>query len=238
MRHTAGHRLNLTATFLLAGVAAAWAQGPASVGGPSFMGEVKESLAGQSDLAARREHCSVDPEQLRLIGREVGQQVRVEREGVGAVLFTVHEAHEESPANVVRAGKMGRARFGPASEFPARVFARVPHPTFSDAEARRAGEFVERADDDGVATGLLVLTPHGGEIEPHTDAQAERLAAALTATGKPRVTTWGCKGYDRPGGPPRSCAGTSRRPRPTRRVSPCLPRSLAAGSPMRSRSTG
>ena len=126
------------------------------------------SLPDQPDLAARREHCSIDPDRLRAIGREVGQQVRVEREGVGAVLFTVSESRDESPEDVVRAGKMGRARFGPAAEFPARVFARVPHPTLSDAEARRLGEFVERADDDGVATGLLVLAPHGGEIErPH-----------------------------------------------------------------------
>ena len=183
-----GRSVQLGAALILAGVAAAWAQGPASegpnspgreagVGGPSFVGSVTGSLPDQPDLAARREHCSVDPDRLRAIGREVGQQVRVEREGVGAVLFTVGEARDESPEDVVRAGKMGRARFGPASEFPARVFARVPHPTLSDAEARRLGEFVERADDDGVATGLLVLAPHGGDIELHTDAQAERLAA-------------------------------------------------------------
>jgi phage replication-related protein YjqB (UPF0714/DUF867 family) len=209
MRHTSVSRYALVAALVLAGVAAAWAQAPvaenqrapgrlAEVGGPSFAGLVTLSLPGQRDLVARREHCSIDPDRLRAIGREVGQQVRIEREGVGAVLFTVSEAHDESAENSVRAGKMGRARFGPADEFSARVFARVSHPTLSDADARRLGEFVERSDDDGIATGLLVLAPHGGEIERHTDAQAERLAATLRAVGKPSVTTWRCKGYDLP----------------------------------------
>jgi len=212
MRHPSVGRFILAVALALAVVAPAWAQAPvakgqsspgrqAGVGGPSFAGLVTVSLPDQPDLAARREHCAIDPDRLRAIGRGVGQQVRVEREGVGAVLFTVSESRDESPEDVVRVGKMGRARFGPAAEFPARVFARVPHPTLSDAEARRLGEFVERADDDGVATGLLVLAPHGGEIELHTDAQAERLAAALGAAGKPPVTTWRCKGYDLPGAP-------------------------------------
>jgi hypothetical protein len=156
MRHTSIGRFVLTMAFALAVVAASWAQAPvaegqrtpgrqAGVGGPSFTGLVTVSLPDQPDLAARREHCAIDPDRLRAIGRGVGQQVRVEREGVGAVLFTVSESRDESPEEVVRMGKMGRARFGPAAEFSARVFARVPHPTLSEAEARRLGEFVKRA---------------------------------------------------------------------------------------------
>jgi phage replication-related protein YjqB (UPF0714/DUF867 family) len=204
------------AVLVFVGVAAAWGQGAgpdpageephapgrgAGVGGPSFEGVITESLPDQPGLAARREHCSIDPEQLREIGVMVGQQVRVERAGVGPVLFTVSEARAETPSNIVRAGKMGRARFSPAAEFPARIFAQVPHPALTNADARRFGEFIERAGDDGVATRLLVLAPHGGAIEPHTDAQAERLAAVLAAAGKPPVTTWRCQGYDQPGGP-------------------------------------
>jgi hypothetical protein len=145
------------AALLLAGFAGVWAQGRApegpcapgpesTIGGPSFEGTVRESLPDQSDLAARREHCSVDPDRLRAMGVEVGQQIRVERAGVGTALFTVSEARDESPEDVIRAGKMGRARFGPAAEFPARLVARVPHPTLRDAEARRLGEFIETAD--------------------------------------------------------------------------------------------
>ena len=40
---------------------------------------------------------------------------------------------------------------------------------------------------------LVVLAPHGGDIEPHTDDQAELVAAA---TG---CSSWRCKGW-RPGG--------------------------------------
>jgi phage replication-related protein YjqB (UPF0714/DUF867 family) len=195
----------------LLGTAMAWAQGIAAperqapgqdsgVGGPSIEGVVEGSLSDQPDLAARREHCSVDPDWLRALGLVRGQQVRIDRAGVGAALFTVSELREESPENVIRMGKLARARFGPATEFPARVFARAPHPTLGEAEARRLGEFIERSDDDGAATGLLVLAPHGGEIEPNTDLQAERLAADLAGAGKPRVTTWRCLGYDQPGG--------------------------------------
>jgi phage replication-related protein YjqB (UPF0714/DUF867 family) len=159
------------------------------------------SAPGQADLVAYREHCSADPDQLRAIGVKQGQQVRVERAGVGPALFTVSAVREEWPETIVRAGKMGRARFGTGDDFPVAILARVPHPTYTDAQAQQYGEFVERADDDGVATGLLVLAPHGGEIEAHTDSQAERLAARLAAAGKTQVTTWRCKGYDLPNGP-------------------------------------
>ena len=80
--------MSAAAALVFAAVAAAWAQGSgttargAGVGGPSFEGMVAGSLQGQPDLAARREHCSVDPDRLRALGREVGQQVRIEREGV------------------------------------------------------------------------------------------------------------------------------------------------------------
>jgi phage replication-related protein YjqB (UPF0714/DUF867 family) len=214
MTRTTIIRLCLPVGFIVAALAAAWGQGPATVpraprvlglpegvGGPSFEGEMAMSAAGQADLVARREHCSADPEQLGAIGVTQGQQVRIERAGAGPVLFTVSAVRDESPETILRTGKMGRARFGTGDNFPVRVLTCVPHPTCTDAQAREYGEFIERADDDGRATGLLVLAPHGGAIEAHTDAQAERLAAALKEAGKPQVTTWRCKGYDRPGGP-------------------------------------
>lgn len=185
---------------------AAVAQEPiAKVGGPSVETTVAKALKSQADLIARREHCSVDPEQLRAIGREVGHQVRIEREGGLSALFTVTEAGDESSQALVRMGKMGRAKFGsdaaPLAEFSARLYATGPHPTLSEDGARRIGECVERADDDGASTGLLVLAPHGGGIEINTDKQAERLAAALTRPGEAPVTSWRIKGYSLPGGP-------------------------------------
>jgi hypothetical protein len=54
------------------------------------------------------------------------------------------------------------------------------------------GEFVERLDDDGMHTALIVIAPHGGDIEANTDQQAEHVASQLA--GK-RVSSWRCKGW-------------------------------------------
>jgi phage replication-related protein YjqB (UPF0714/DUF867 family) len=89
-------------------------------------------------------------------------------------------------------GKNGRARLGTSDEFEGTLDARVPHATFSDAEAECNGEFVERLDDDGMHTALIVIAPHGGDIEAYTDQQAEHVASQLA--GK-RVSSWRCKGW-------------------------------------------
>jgi phage replication-related protein YjqB (UPF0714/DUF867 family) len=40
--------------------------------------------------------------------------------------------------------------------------------------------------------GLIVIAPHGGDIEFHTDQQAERVASRLVAKA---VSSWRCKGF-------------------------------------------
>ncbi len=178
--------------------AAEMRQAPVLIGGPSFQGSVKLSLATQTALVDHKEHCSADADELKTIGRALRQQVRVYRDGSGYALYTVSETHDEMPETILRMGKTGRERLGTADEFPVVVLAQVPNPTLSDADAKTQGEFVERSLDDGVQTGLLVLAPHGGQIEIHTDEQAERVSASPLLAGKP-VTTWRCKGYDPPG---------------------------------------
>ena len=89
--------------------------------------------------------------------------------------------------------KDGRERLDPrGEEFDATLDSQVPHPTFSDAEAETNNEFVERLEDNGTHTGLIVIAPHGGDIERHTDQQAERVASRLAAKG---VSSWRCKGW-------------------------------------------
>ena len=68
----------------------------------------------------------------------------------------------------------------------------VPHATWTDAEAACNGEFVERLDDDGTHTALIVIAPHGGDIEAHTDQQAEHVSSQLAGKG---VSSWRCKGW-------------------------------------------
>jgi phage replication-related protein YjqB (UPF0714/DUF867 family) len=94
-------------------------------------------------------------------------------------------------------GDSGRNRLGTSSEFAAALHSQGPHPTFNDAEAEANSEFVERLDDDGVHTGLIVIAPHGGDIERRTDQQAERVASRLKTKG---VSSWRCKGFKEGGG--------------------------------------
>ena len=70
---------------------------------------------------------------------------------------------------------------------------KVVDPDLSDREARDAGELVERLDDDpGSQTQLMVIAPHGGDIEEHTDEQAYLMRRRLRAFG---AWAWVCKGW-------------------------------------------
>lgn len=162
-------------------------------------GTVKKSRVEQKDLQKHKEHCSADVRALDALGITVCQQVRVKRTDTGMyALYTVSELRHEATDDdkVVRMGLAGRKRLPKAHEdhdFPAEFDSQVVNPTMSDEEAAANGEFIERLrDDDKTQTGLIVLAPHGGEIEDHTDDQATRVADQLA--DKP-VSLWLCKGY-------------------------------------------
>jgi phage replication-related protein YjqB (UPF0714/DUF867 family) len=152
-----------------------------------FETEVHRALKEQVDLIAEAEHCSADPVRLALIGRDRDQQVRVIRDDGSKAIYTVSELRDEQ---VVRMGEVGRDRIGMNGEFNATISAQVVAEGLSDERAEAAGEFVERLADDGAQAGLLVLAPHGGDIEPHTDEQASRVALGVDG-----ATVWLCKGF-------------------------------------------
>jgi hypothetical protein len=89
-------------------------------------------------------------------------------------------------------GSTGRKRLGTGEEFVGSLDSQVPHPTFNDADAETNNEFIERLEDNGTHTGLAVIAPHGGDIEPHTDQQAEHVASRLAAKA---ISLWRCKGF-------------------------------------------
>src|SRR5215470_5391409 len=150
----------------------------------SYRASINKALtASQQDLIDRKEHCSADPEKLATVGRALGHQLRIKRNDSQYALYTVSQVRQEKPDNIVRMGDSGRNRLGMSGEFAAALQSQVPHPTFNDAQAAANSEFVERLDDDGVHTGLIVIAPHGGDIERHTDQQAERVASRLKAKG-------------------------------------------------------
>ena len=145
----------------------------------TFAGAVKKAFSSQSTLIGRGEHCSLDPERLRSIGLPPGSQIRVRRDPEQLALYTVSETRQEPIDTTVRMALAARQRLGTPDEFNATIETRVPHPTFSDEEARRHSEFVERLNDARRQKRLVAIAPHGGLIERHTDEQAERVATVL-----------------------------------------------------------
>ena len=111
------------------------------------------------------------------------------------------EVRRETPAGIIRMARAARARLIPdvaetPDAFAAIVESQVPHPTYTDDEAKTHGDFVERLTDDGTHAGLVAIAPHGGAIEQGTDEQAERVAAQLAAKG---ASSWCCKGWGQAG---------------------------------------
>lgn len=168
---------------------------------PSRVGvdvQVRRALKGRASIPGARERLSADPDLLKGLGLAVGRQVRVIRGPDDFAVYTVGEARDETPDSVVRIGREGRERLGVSDPFQARVLPFAPRSDLSDAEAERLGEVVERLRGDADARGLLILAPHGGDIEKRTAEQAERVYEALKGGA---VVYWTIKGYGRPGGP-------------------------------------
>jgi phage replication-related protein YjqB (UPF0714/DUF867 family) len=158
-----------------------------------YQASVKKALTpSQQDLIDQKEHCSADPGKLSTIGRALGHQVRIKRKHSEYGLYTVSQVHQENPDDIVRMGSSGRERLGTSDEFSGFLDSQVVHPTFDDTDAEINNEFVERLGDNGTHTGLAVIAPHGGDIEPHTHQQAERVVSRLAANA---VTLWRCKGF-------------------------------------------
>lgn len=158
---------------------------------------ITKALPDQEDLQDRREHCSVDASRLARIGRAVGHQVRVRLSSDAFGLYTVSEVRPEDPDTTVRMGRRGLERLSPRDEFGGVVDSVGPHPNLTIDQARACSELVERLRDNGRQRELIVIAPHGGDIERHTDEQAEHVAARLAAKA---VSSWRCKGWKDGGG--------------------------------------
>jgi phage replication-related protein YjqB (UPF0714/DUF867 family) len=158
---------------------------------------VMKAFPTQADLKGHREHCAPAARVLASLDSEPGRQVRIHRGGEFA-LYTVSELLHETTESVVRMGLGGRQRLGEEGEFEGVLDTKVVDPDLNDNDARDAGELVERlADDDVTQTHLIVIAPHGGDIEEHTDGQAERVVERL---GPRLASAWRAKGWGTDGG--------------------------------------
>jgi phage replication-related protein YjqB (UPF0714/DUF867 family) len=162
---------------------------------------VKKAFDTQADLKGHREHCAPAARVLASLDSGPGQQVRIHRDGEFA-LYTVSELLHETTDSVVRMGLGGRQRLGKEEEeeeeeFEGLLDTKVVDPDLNEKDARDAGELVERLDDDGSQTHLIAIAPHGGDIEEHTDTQAERVRKRL---GPQLASAWRAKGWGSNGG--------------------------------------
>ena len=160
----------------------------------------------------RREHCSARSGQITTIGANKGQQVRLERyapdglDPLDLALYTVIDVRDEEPDAVfadyrdtesTHHGLRDRLGLSSTDPFTGKINSEVPHPAFTDDAAAAKSEFVERITDNGHHRGLIVIAPHGGNIEQHTDEQAERVGKQLSTKC---VSVWVCKGFKQGGG--------------------------------------
>jgi phage replication-related protein YjqB (UPF0714/DUF867 family) len=155
---------------------------------------LKLRLPEQDSLKNDAERCSADPASLASIGRAVGQQVRIRRRDDPrfVAVFTVNQANPDSPdRRDVRTGLTGRERLGDGGELEeATVEAGVVDPPGESTGVR----FFEVADDTEDQSYFVVIAPHGGKIEEHTDEQAAAVISQLRTAGFP-ASMWVCKGF-------------------------------------------
>jgi phage replication-related protein YjqB (UPF0714/DUF867 family) len=152
-----------------------------------------------------REHCSVNANQIEVMGLNKRQQVRIERpteNGTALALYTIESTHREEPNDVfldyVDLVDVGE-RFGvPSLEpFQGKINAQVAAVGLDDVDAEAYSEIVEHLADNDYNRELVVIAPHGGFIEEHTDTQAQYLAEQLPSNC---VSVWMCKGFKKGGG--------------------------------------
>jgi len=144
------------------------------------------------------EHCSANLDQLKRIGRDLYQQVRLELptpNGEIPAIYTVGKVHEEELDLVYVGNKIEKyvtCLQHNTDPCKGKVKAVLTN-ELSEDDARSHGEFIEQLTDDGQNQKLIVIAPHGGEIETKTDKQAENVRHEISSDD---VSLWICKGFD------------------------------------------
>jgi phage replication-related protein YjqB (UPF0714/DUF867 family) len=145
------------------------------------------------------EHCALDRESLDVLRSAVGRQVLVRRSPKRLALYTVAEKIEAA-GRATHVGTVGLARLeDPTGEPPATLRASL-ETEFTGGDSQTPVRLTEQLLGKG-ATGLAVLAPHGGKIEPGTDDQATLVLKALARAGKP-VRAWIARGFNPAGAHP------------------------------------
>jgi phage replication-related protein YjqB (UPF0714/DUF867 family) len=139
------------------------------------------------------EHCAVDPESLAAIDSALGRQVLIRKTRRRLALYTVTELISV-PAAAVHVGTEGLARLASPTDEPRAQFDATVETDFTDDGEQAPTRLTEELLGE-LTTGLAILAPHGGRIEPGTDLQAESVYKALALRAKP-VRAWIACGFN------------------------------------------
>jgi phage replication-related protein YjqB (UPF0714/DUF867 family) len=161
---------------------------------------IRTSLSEDTTIAALNtkahapEHCAIDRESLDVLNSAVGRQVLVTRTAKRLALYTI-AARIDVAGPTVRVGTVGLARVeDPTGEPPAPKLKAALETDFLGGAPTAPVRLTE--DLLGTAsTGLAVMAPHGGRIEPGTDDQAGAVYELLAKKRKP-VRAWIAQGFD------------------------------------------
>lgn len=168
--------------------------------------KLEATTALQSKVNDLAEHCSVSVDAAEAFDYEIipngpkgteYRQLMLMLAPNKPALCTVTEVRDEVDPESVRMEPGGFAgRFGALVALPT---AHVPisgdiltHACGAEIPSSEPA-FVECLEDDGQNTNIVVAAPHGGNIEPRTDEQADVAYAVLQSIGA-GVSSWYCKG--------------------------------------------
>lgn len=154
---------------------------------------------------SHREHCAANRNQIQMIGLKPGQQIRILRpteNGTKLALYTIKDVHNDDSENTVYVGYRNQEDLlerlclpNQENYFKGKIDDQVIAEGLTDTDAETLSEFIEHLADDGQNSGLIVIAPHGGNIEEHTDEQAEYVYEKLRSSKI--ASTWICKGFNK-----------------------------------------
>jgi phage replication-related protein YjqB (UPF0714/DUF867 family) len=172
--------------------------------GQFFIAEIK------LDPGLAREHCKAKLNQIQDIGRHRHEQVRVEFEttnrGMTGAILTVSVFHSDTGSIIYLGPNIGgylqKCKLTDNNHHnicEGKVKAKLVIDGLSENDANHKGEFIEiLTPPNSQNRKLIVIAPHGGQIEPHTDEQAQFVQEHLPDD---LVTLWMCKGFSHPAAP-------------------------------------
>jgi phage replication-related protein YjqB (UPF0714/DUF867 family) len=150
-----------------------------------------------SDSALTSEHCRASRVQTEKIGRHRHEQVRIEfptASRIISAIYTVSTFHKD--AELVSLGDKIpnlNCKLNKENKCKGLVKAQIMIKGLDkETDAEALGELIEHLSPVGQNRKLVVIAPHGGDIEPWTDNQAEYVWSHLPDD---RVTLWMCKGF-------------------------------------------